>query len=288
MPLVIQLTRPRFRSLAIPLALFFCLSAFVYWYSQVRPYLSLPEAHLDAYSTLVGSDELGRIAQVGPSEGDCVKKGDLLFAFDRECLTAKRAQLQTSLQALQQQINLEKERMAKAMDSYLSIESGSDEAIHRQLQVMEESQMKSEEIASHMQILQEELRLQDLECKKGAFFAPFEGVILRRYKNEGATVNLGDAVYSLCDPKRCWVETQVPETKIHLVNLGTLAKVHFAAYPHREWVGKVSYISPSTSSKRDHLPLGATPAMIPIKISFETYDPLLRPGLFAKVDLKVH
>jgi len=292
--IVISLPKLTRKSLLTLLAVFLAVLTFTYWIRNVHPYLSLSNAYLNAYSTLISSDVQGRIVEMGPQEGDRVEQGELLFAFDREPLLTKQEQLKASFDLLHRQIDLERERMTKAMDGYVAAANNLDlgevgsEEVQRQLGIMENAQTKAEEALGKANALATELHLLERELKKGAFFAPFKGVILKRYKNEGAVILLGEPVYSLCDPERIWIEAEIPETKIHKIALGTPAKIRISAYPNKEWVGKVSYIGSATNAKSDHLPLTSQMGTVPVKISFEKPDFALKPGLFAKVDLKVN
>lgn len=270
------------------LALVLLCSIFVYWYQNVRPYLFIADAHVEAYSSLISSHEKGQITQIHPQEGDEVQKGDLLFSFDKSASLDRRSQLSSCLKAANQKIDLENRRMTKAMESYLALENiGSVAEIETQLKTMEEAQWAAEEATKQAASLESELSFIDQELKKESFFAPFDGVILKRYKNEGTVILSGDPVYSLCDLKRVWIEAEISEREIGKISVGTLAKIRLNAYPKKEWQGKVSYIGPATKAKSEHLPIGNSKATIPIKIIPEDQEIFLKPGLSAKIDLKV-
>lgn len=262
-------------------ALFLSLGV-AYWVRNIRPYLSLPTAHLNAFMTTLSSDADGRLVEMGPQEGSLVKKGDLLFALDRELLLAKYSDRKSSLDLLNKQIEFEKNRMIQAMDAYLAasgeVELGINaaESIQKHLHLMEEAQGKSEEILLKAAPLKSELNFIELEMKKATLSAPFNGIILRRYENEGAVVSFGDPIYILCDPDRMWIDAEVPEMQIGQVAIGTPARIWINAYPNKEFAGQISYVGPSSQA-----------ASIPIKISLQNKDPSLKPGLSAKVDLKV-
>lgn len=291
--IVIKLPQLRIKSILAIGFFLLLLAGFAFWYRNIRPYLALSNAYVNAYSTVLSSDQAGRIVEMGPQEGDLVKKGDLLFGFEREFLLAKQAQLKTMLNQINQQIDSEKNRMAKAMDGYLAAENrlelgiGQAGEVEKQLKIMEEAQSKSEEVQSKATPIKTELGLIQLELKKGTFLAPFDGVILKRYKNEGAVVSHGDSVYSLCDPERIWIEAEISEKQVQKVALGSLAKVRVNAYPNRVFMGKVSYIGVATKAKAEHLPFAGQSPTIPIKISLDSGDFSLMPGLSAKVALKV-
>jgi predicted DNA-binding transcriptional regulator len=94
-----------------------------------------------------------------------------------------------------------------------------------------------------------ELGAIDLQLKKMALVAPFDGVILKRSKNPGAVVSFGDPVYILSDPNQTWIETEIADKTLGSINVGTVARIRLAAYPKKEFLGKVSYIGPATVAK---------------------------------------
>lgn len=268
-------------------------SGFAYWYHAVRPYLSIPSARLEAFSAVLSSDAAGRISEMGPAEGDFIKKGQMLFAFDRDVLLARKTQARNVLDQLYEQIEKEKMQIGKAMESYLHATTeldlgiGSSELVRKQLALMDESQSKADEARSRLSAAQTELDFADLQLKKMMLTAPFDGVILKRFENPGAVVSFGSPVYLLCDRDRLWVEVQVPESEISRISIGTPARIKLAAYPKKEFSGKVTYISPSTVSKSSSAPILGGKEKVSVKVSLENSAIALQPGLTAAVSLKV-
>ncbi len=266
------------------LSLLIFSAAFAYWYHNVRPFFWVSSAHVEAFSSVLSADVAGRIHEMGPQEGDFVKKGQTLFTLDRDLIFAKHAQSEFVVESLSMQIEVEKERIGKAMDSYLTASSeldlgvGSSENVKKQLALMDEAQEKADTAYAKLGQAKLETSLLDMQLKKMALTAPFDGVILKRAKNPGAVVSFGDPVYTLCDTNNLWIEAEVPEHVIGKIALGTRARVALPAYPNKEFVGKVTYIGPAT--------VGET-TKIPIKVSLENIDISLRPGLSASVGLKV-
>jgi multidrug resistance efflux pump len=275
---------------ALVLILFLLTGGFAYWFQNVRPYLKIANAQINAYASVIGTEVTGRIAEMGPQEGDRVKKGSLLFSFDRESILAKYNQVRSRFELLKSQADYE---IAQAMEGYMAATNefergiGDSETLQNSVKLLEEAQSKSEEMLLKKEALQKELSLLEGELKKGAFFAPFEGVILKRYRNEGSVCSVGDPVYTLCDLDRAWVEAQIPEAHLRKISIGTIAKVHINAYPSQEFNGRVVYIGNATAFKSDQLSREGE-GTIPIKIFLDDKTALLKPGLSAKVALKVH
>lgn len=279
-------------AIALGIALFAAI--FGYWYVAVRPYLWISGAHVEAFSTVISSDRSGRIVEMGPHEGDLVKKGQTLLCLDRDLLVSKQEQTKRSLESLNDQVEVEKERFGRVLEDYLSATSeleiglGSQEKVKKQLNLMEESQEKSDGVLSHLAAVQDTLADLELQLKKTALVAPFDGIILKRSKHPGAVVSFGEPVYVLCDPDRLWIEAEVPEKEISRIVVGAPVRIQLTAYSKEEMTGKVSWIGPATVAKSAPFAISGQKETIPIRISLENPSFPLKPGLSARVGLRVY
>lgn len=246
------------------------LSCFAYWFFALRPYLWISEGQVKVFSLPVSPDLAGRIAQIGPAEGEVVQRGQLLFAFDTALLHSRQNQLQHQLDLINEKLHTEQQRMDQAMELYL--ESPQQE----NFAVFEEAQTHAEKLSQELAAKQTERETLELQMQKLAFRAPFDGFVLHRSVHEGAVVSFGDPLYTLCDPSRLWIEAKIPEKTLSRLSLGQPIRVRLAAFPKKEWQGKLSWIGPAVSA-----------STIPIKVSIEDPEFPARPGLSAKLGLKV-
>lgn len=270
--------------------LFFILtlsSGVWYWFYFIRPFLCLDDARVEANITMISSDVSGHIIEMGPQEGDFVKKGQTLFTFDSELVKAKR-----QVDLLEKDIEMEKRRAEKAVQDYITATNelelgiGSIEKVTKQLELMEETQHKSERAST--QLMAARSALFDLEQQIKKMTAPFDGIILKKIKNVGSVVPFGEPIYVLCDADHVWIETEIPEDQLSLVRVGTHARVQLPAYPKKEFAGKVAYIGPATVSKSSGQLPSSKKETLPLKIAIENPNNYLKPGLSARVCLKVH
>lgn len=74
--------------------------------------------------------------------------------------------------------------------------------------------------------------------------APAAGTILSRTVNAGEVVMLGKEMFRIADLSRVWVIGQLYEKDFAAVRVGTAAAIATAAYPGRNFNGRVSYIDP--------------------------------------------
>jgi multidrug resistance efflux pump len=151
---------------------------------------------------------------------------------------------------------------------------------------VEEAQLKVDAAQAKMSALQSDIEA--LDRNQSASKAPFDGVILKRYKNETAFLNVGEIVYQLCDLEKVWIESVIPEKNLSSISLGTSARVYFTAYPGQEFLGQVSYIGPATRNKMDPHIDAEKEVVIPIRISLEKKEKLFKPGLSARVALQIY
>jgi multidrug resistance efflux pump len=228
---------------------------------------------------------------MGPQVGDFVKKGQTLFTVDRDVLLAKQRQAQFTVDSLSNEIESEKERMEKAMESYLAAAGDLDlgivssDLVSKQLLTMDESQEKSERAKALLAKAQKELAMIDLELKKTALSCPFDAIVLKKAQDLGAVVSVGDPIYTICKPDYLWVEAEVLEKDLGKIAIGTQAKIRLIAYPDKELRGTVSYIGPATVAKSANLPFSGQRETVPIKVSIENLSKILKPGLSAQVVL---
>jgi membrane fusion protein (multidrug efflux system) len=108
--------------------------------------------------------------------------------------------------------------------------------------------------------------------------APFRGIVAERRVEVGDYVAAGRSVMALVDTSSLKLEVAVPETAIPSVAEGKTVSFSVAAYPGREFSGKISRESPSLRPKsRDQI----------VEVAVDNADGALRPGMFASARLVV-
>jgi len=73
---------------------------------------------------------------------------------------------------------------------------------------------------------------------------PINGVISERYVELGEFVSVGSLIATVIDLKHVWVMAYVSEKNLGNVKLGQQGKVMVDSFPDKEFIGKVTYISP--------------------------------------------
>ena len=260
-----------------------------YWFFVVHPYLWLNSGRVDALSFQIRSQETGTLSHMIVQEGAQVEKGTVLFSLENSQMQERQKKIKTSLAKLQDQQKFYKNQSDQAMQDYLSDLGVRPQAeIEQHLQMLQESQTKLEEIQKLADALEEEKSSLISHQANFCVAAPCNGTILHQNKIIGDAVQAGEFVLSLVDLSCSWVAVNVPEKKLYQIELGQPVKICLPSYPGQQWEGIVSWIGPATVSKVEGKIGLAEGETIPIKISLPRENFPVKPGLSAKIGIKVH
>jgi Cu(I)/Ag(I) efflux system membrane fusion protein len=107
--------------------------------------------------------------------------------------------------------------------------------------------------------------------------SPVAGVVMEKKALQGARFMPGEALYQIADVSSVWVLADIFERDIGSIAPGQQASVSLDAYPGRAFVGKVSYVYPTVN---------AGTRTVPVRIELANPGGLLRPAMYAHVELK--
>lgn len=199
-------------------------------------------------------EQSGRIEKVLFNEGEAVKQGTPLFVLDsaiyRAELRQAEARVKLSHIAYQRAESLLKKRVGSAQDRDSTL---------AQLRVDEAQQALAR------------TRLDKMTIK-----APFDGSIGLRLVSPGDYVNTGQELVELTDLNTMKADFRVPEIYLAALKPGSKINVQVDAFPGRIFQGEVYAIAPSADTRAHN---------IEVRARIPNPEGLLRPGLFAKVDL---
>ncbi len=108
--------------------------------------------------------------------------------------------------------------------------------------------------------------------------SPISGTVLEKKVVQGQYVTEGQDLYLLADLSRLWLSAKVYEQELGGIQVGQLAVARFAAFPGRDFQGRIRFIDPVLD-----------PATRTAGVRIELPNPggLLKPGMFANAELRV-
>jgi multidrug efflux pump subunit AcrA (membrane-fusion protein) len=110
--------------------------------------------------------------------------------------------------------------------------------------------------------------------------SPVEGIVGKVYLDKGATANpdpgMGTPLAQVLNLDSVKIIIQVTENDLPKVKLNQKAKIKVDAYPDREFYGSITLVSPT---------LNSLTRTVSSEITISNLNHLLKPGMFAEVDL---
>ena len=294
----------------IPLILIILITgtAFWYWYSDYTRYISTDDAHIESDNVQIGSKILGRITHLYASEGDTIRKNTLLVELDSLDLLAQRNQALALMEQANSQLVQTKARLnfdsqtikvyevsnEKAKEDFdrAKIQIAGDvitkeqfdhfkkawettqaqlEAAKSQLSV---SRAQIESANSSIGLANAQIQVIQTQLMHTKLYAPFDGIISKRWLLAGDIVQPGQSVFSLTGKTERWVVVYLEETKVSELRLGQTAIYTIDAFGDRIFRGKIFYIGASTASLFSLIPANNASGnftkvtqRVPVKIS---------------------
>ncbi|MGA8392790.1 MAG: efflux RND transporter periplasmic adaptor subunit [Burkholderiaceae bacterium] len=110
------------------------------------------------------------------------------------------------------------------------------------------------------------------------FRSTASGIVTEKKAVQGMRFMPGEALYQVADLSSVWVIADVFEQDIGLIKPGATARIRINAYPEKIFEGKVTYVYPT---------LKAETRTVPVRVELANPGMLLKPAMFAQVELSV-
>lgn len=214
--------------------------------TEVRETLRVP-AQVFADETRVariGSSVTGRISDLRAVLGQNVRRGEVLGILNSTELSTAQS---TFLKALSSRMLAER-AAERAKQLFEADVIGAAELQRRETELL---QADADLSAAHDQLKvlgMSEPNIARLEQNRQVnsisyIVASLSGTVIERRVTTGQVVQPADAVYTVADLSRVWVQAEVPEKQSELVKVGDVVKVQIPALSNRTIDGKLVYVS---------------------------------------------
>ncbi|MCE5226801.1 MAG: efflux RND transporter periplasmic adaptor subunit [Porphyromonadaceae bacterium] len=160
----------------------------------------------------------GNVEQVFVSEGDPVKKGQILAKLDEK--------------VMQNAYNAAKASSVQAQDAFNRLTSLHEKGSLPEIKYVE-VQTQLEQAKSMEQIAGKNLK----DC---SLYAPFSGVIAQRSADIGINVLPGVQVFKLSKIETVDIKISVPENEISSIMIGQPVRIRVSALENQEFAGKIT------------------------------------------------
>ncbi|WP_299199578.1 efflux RND transporter periplasmic adaptor subunit [uncultured Amphritea sp.] len=205
-------------------------------------------------SIILRPEQSGSVEKVQFTEGSSVKSGETLIVLESSLY---KAQLQES----KARVNLSRIAYNRAA-SLVKKKVGSQQDMDSSL--------------AQLQVDQAQQAVAQTQLDKMTIDAPFDGVIGLRKFSPGDYITTGQDLVELTDINTMKVDFKVPENQLPNIRIGQQIKVLVDALPGESFDGSIYAIAPSIDERSHN---------IAIRAKIENRDNLLRPGLFARIQI---
>jgi cobalt-zinc-cadmium efflux system membrane fusion protein len=217
----------------------------------------------------------GQVTQLSVKVGDRVKKGSPLFFINsREVAAAIAEHLEShkDLDLAEKTCTMTKDLFEHQASSRIALQQAENELVKARGRVM-----RTEETLRVLGADLQSSELHDALVPRIPVRAPLDCAVIERHVAEGQFVQPdNNPLLVLADLSTVWVQGDVFERDLHLVQLGQRVEVATAAYPERSFVARVTRISDLVE-----------PATRTVKVNFLVSNPagMLKPEMFARATL---
>ncbi|QDU58891.1 efflux RND transporter periplasmic adaptor subunit [Aeoliella mucimassa] len=202
----------------------------------------------------------GRIAEVLVDQGDSIKAGELLARLDDDewakqvkvaeaTIEAARASLgrfkaeQQQAQSTRVLAESEFNRMSELVGQNAVTQSEFDKA-REALEVAKAGVTRADaallEAEQQVVLAKESLAYQETRFADTRLLAPFDGLVIKRYRDAGAIAVPGSPIIDIISLDELWISAWVDETEMDRLKSDLPARVVFRSEPEKDYQGQVA------------------------------------------------
>ena len=202
----------------------------------------------------------GRIEKLLADQGDGVKAGQLLFTLDdaelKQQVEIAQADI-ASAQAALDRLQADQGQTAAILEQARQSDERTKKLVARAVATAEESDKATEALGvaqagvarSEAALLEGRKQLiaaeKNLDYRRAVLAdtvvkAPFDGLIVRRYRDPGDIVVPGSPTLTLVSLDETWISAWVDETEMARLRVGQPARVFFRSEPQQSYQGQVA------------------------------------------------
>jgi HlyD family secretion protein len=207
----------------------------------------------------IGFETAGTLVELCADHGDAVKAGDLLgrlqsreqearVAQARAAVSQAKANVEQAASGVEKAEALHKQRLEVnrrkqelVQKGVVSREVAEDAQAVADVAKADLSQARSAVTVARANLEQAQavLTLEEAKLAKYSLYAPFNGVVMTRYRELGSALNANEAVFQIVDPATIWALAYIDEGRAGPIEVGQPADVVRRSAPDLHMKAKV-------------------------------------------------
>jgi membrane fusion protein, multidrug efflux system len=259
-----------------------------YWYKDYTSYIRTDDAVVASDNISVSPKIMGRISKIYAEEGDSVKKGQLLAELDSIDLLAQKQQVvalksqteankeqakaklqydEKNIKVLQIGLEKAKEDFNRAKVQYTGGVTTKEQYDHMQ-KAQETAQAQLDAAQAQIQVskamiksaetsvvgAQAQIGVIKTQLNNTRLYAPADGVVAKRWLLPGDIAQPSQAIYTINNNSKFWIQVFLEETKMEKLHNGQKALIALDTYPDVVFTGKIYTMGSTTASQFSLIP----------------------------------
>jgi RND family efflux transporter MFP subunit len=223
----------------------------------------------------VAAKVAGRLAYLGVSEGDRVRKGQVIARIEG-------ADIAAALESARASAGQARAELAQAQSDLVRATALQSRGVISTVE-LENARTKANALTAAARAASANARLAAAQLENTNVRAPFDGTILRKDAEVGEIVAPSSAggalsrtaIVTMADLGTLEVEVDVNEAYIARIRNGQPARITLDAYPDTSFAGSVRQVVPTADRQK---------ATVLVKVAIDDKDPRILPEMGARVD----
>jgi len=267
---------------------------------------STDDATVKGDQVIVSAQLMGQITSLAAEERAEVSKDQVLATLDDQALRTQESQAGANRELAAQNVALAQVKLAQAKADLdrAAVQLKSKIIPQEQYDHLSAAEATAE---AQLGIAQAQKKLADAQLASvetslghAVIRSPIRGVVAKKWTMVGNVAQPAQAIYTLYDLKRLWIEAYFKETQIRSLGIGDPAEISVDAFPGRSFRGKVESIGAATASEFSLIPpdnasgnFTKVTQRVPVRIALEDPDSWsvgpgrsLVPGLSVEVRVR--
>jgi len=135
--------------------------------------------------------------------------------------------------------------------------------------------------------------LPDTSVEQALMRSPINGIVVKKQGTVGELLSAGQSVFSLIDPSKLYITSDIEETKIGKIKVGQPVEITIDQYDSKSFTGKVKSVGEVSNSALSILPASTSGTFtkvvqrVAVKIELDDFDSKILPGTNAVVKIHV-